>query len=231
MFGCTNLNPFIKLLYWKYNQINVDDLSLASKRSVLACRSHGPHESHILTRVIHLMHLHPPVQSTIHCTLLPLSFGRHLWLIHREMQIWTMSASGFAMNIAGDHAQVVLISVFVAVLCLCLVIGHLLEENRWLNESTTAIIIVNFSLFLIEFWVFLIYIFPFMWNWIYVLSILWKSMRISKDLIPPGFHFNQGCITGTIILLLSKGKSSHILRFNEELFFIYLLPPIIFNAG
>lgn len=76
------------------------------------------------------------------------------------------------MNIAGDHAQVVLISVFVAVLCLCLVIGHLLEENRWLNESTTAIIIVNFSLFLIEFWVFLIYIFPFMWNWIYVLSIL-----------------------------------------------------------
>ncbi|XP_031106122.1 sodium/hydrogen exchanger 4-like [Ipomoea triloba] len=42
---------------------------------------------------------------------------------------------------------------------------------------------------------------------------------------------NKGFIAGTVILLIRKGKSSHILRFNEELFFIYLLPPIIFNAG
>ncbi|KAI5333954.1 PREDICTED: sodium/hydrogen exchanger [Prunus dulcis] len=87
----------------------------------------------------------------------------------------------FAKNLAHEHAQVIPVSVFVAVLCLCLAVGHLLEENRWVNESITAICI--------------------------------------------------GCIAGTIILLVSKGKSSHILRFNEELFFIYLLPPIIFNAG
>ncbi|XP_074310868.1 sodium/hydrogen exchanger 4 [Silene latifolia] len=81
----------------------------------------------------------------------------------------------------SGHAQVVPISVFIAVLCFCLVVGHLLEENRWVNESITAIVI--------------------------------------------------GCLTGMIILFISKGKNSHILRFDEELFFIYLLPPIIFNAG
>ncbi|XP_004294053.1 PREDICTED: sodium/hydrogen exchanger 4 isoform X1 [Fragaria vesca subsp. vesca] len=87
----------------------------------------------------------------------------------------------FAKNLAHDHAQVIPISLFVAVLCVCLVVGHLFEENRWVNESITAIFI--------------------------------------------------GFLTGTIILLVSKGKSSHVLTFDEELFFIYLLPPIIFNAG
>ncbi|XP_044473806.1 sodium/hydrogen exchanger 4 [Mangifera indica] len=87
----------------------------------------------------------------------------------------------FGRNLSNDHAQVVPISVFVAILCLCLIVGHLLEESRWVNESITAVLI--------------------------------------------------GLISGIVILSLSKWKSSHILRFNEELFFIYLLPPIIFNAG
>lgn len=51
-------------------------------------------------------------------------------------------------NIGSDHALVVPLTFFVAVLCFCLVIGHLLEENRWVNESITAIIIV-YTLFFI----------------------------------------------------------------------------------
>ncbi|CAL5043047.1 unnamed protein product [Urochloa decumbens] len=81
----------------------------------------------------------------------------------------------------GSSPTVVSICVFTAVLCLCLVAGHLLEENKWVNESITALII--------------------------------------------------GCLIGAIISLLTKGKQSHIMRFDEQLFFIYVLPPIIFNAG
>ncbi|XP_051152696.1 sodium/hydrogen exchanger 2-like [Andrographis paniculata] len=81
----------------------------------------------------------------------------------------------------SDHASVVSITVFVTLLCTCIVIGHLLEESRWMNESTTALII--------------------------------------------------GLSSGVLILLVSGGKSSHLMVFSEDLFFIYLLPPIIFNAG
>ncbi|TKY52166.1 Sodium/hydrogen exchanger 2 [Spatholobus suberectus] len=89
--------------------------------------------------------------------------------------------SKLQMLSTSDHASVVSMNLFVALLCACIVIGHLLEENRWMNESITALLI--------------------------------------------------GLCTGIVILLVSGGKSSHILVFSEDLFFIYLLPPIIFNAG
>ncbi|KAB1997203.1 hypothetical protein ES319_D12G009300v1 [Gossypium barbadense] len=85
------------------------------------------------------------------------------------------------MALDPDQTSVDSITLFVALLCSCIVIGHLLEKNRWFNESTTALAI--------------------------------------------------GLCSGIIILLTTEGKRSHILVFNEELFFIYLLPPIIFNAG
>lgn len=96
---------------------------------------------------------------------------------------------GFALGsvlmtsgLAGpDEASVDSITFFVLLLTACIVIGHLLEKNRWLNVSITALAI--------------------------------------------------GLFCGTVILLTTKGKSSHVLVFSEELFFIYLLPPIIFNAG
>ncbi|XP_052886095.1 sodium/hydrogen exchanger 1-like [Gossypium arboreum] len=39
-----------------------------------------------------------------------------------------------------------------------------------------------------------------------------------------------GVFIEVIILLTSEGKSSHLLVFSEDLFFIHILPPIIFNT-
>lgn len=73
------------------------------------------------------------------------------------------------------------ITLFVVLLCFCIIIGHLLEKSRWMTESVTALFI--------------------------------------------------GLCTGIFILVTTKGKSSHIFVFDGHVFFIYLLPPIIFNAG
>ncbi|MQL72410.1 hypothetical protein Taro_004750 [Colocasia esculenta] len=92
-------------------------------------------------------------------------------------------ASSFpAAGLALDASlTVVSVTVFVALLCLCILVGHLLENNRWANESITSLLL--------------------------------------------------GLCAGSLTLLASKWRSSRLLAFDEELFFIYLLPPIIFNAG
>lgn len=42
----------------------------------------------------------------------------------------------------SDPSSIVSINLFIALICLCIVIGHLLEENRWVNESITALVMV-----------------------------------------------------------------------------------------
>lgn len=44
-----------------------------------------------------------------------------------------------------NHGPVVSINIFVAVICACIVIGHLLEESRWMNESITALLMVSLA--------------------------------------------------------------------------------------
>lgn len=62
--------------------------------------------------------------------------------VRRMVMVILNWISDAAKNFAPQHVQVVPISLFVAVLCLCLLIGHLLEENRWVNESIVAILVV-----------------------------------------------------------------------------------------
>ncbi|KAF3454418.1 hypothetical protein FNV43_RR04865 [Rhamnella rubrinervis] len=80
-----------------------------------------------------------------------------------------------------NTGTIIALAVFFTLLCACIIIGHLLEENRWANESITALFL--------------------------------------------------GLCAGFVVLLVTKFHSSRILDFSEDLFFLYLLPPIIFNAG
>ncbi|CAJ1976171.1 unnamed protein product [Sphenostylis stenocarpa] len=78
-------------------------------------------------------------------------------------------------------STIVALCVFFTLLGACVIIGHLLEENRWANESIIALLL--------------------------------------------------GLCAGTVVLFVTNFQSAKILIFSEDLFFLYLLPPIIFNAG
>lgn len=43
----------------------------------------------------------------------------------------------------ADYASIAAVGLFVALMCVCIIVGHLLEENRWMNESITALFIVS----------------------------------------------------------------------------------------
>ena len=56
------------------------------------------------------------------------------------------AAAGMAAALGdppADYASIPAVGLFVALMCVCIIVGHLLEENRWMNESTTALFIVS----------------------------------------------------------------------------------------
>lgn len=52
--------------------------------------------------------------------------------------------TGLGLFSSSDHTSVIVsLNLFVALLCMCIVVGHYLEETRWMNESITALAIVS----------------------------------------------------------------------------------------
>ncbi|KAK7344449.1 hypothetical protein VNO77_14065 [Canavalia gladiata] len=108
-----------------------------------------------------------------------------LWISFKLLRSMALSSSSIVEKLASssssDNASVEAITLFVVLLCVCVIIGHLLPKSRWITESGVALIV--------------------------------------------------GLVVGNVILFVSGRRRSRVITFNEELFFVYLLPPIIFNAG
>ena len=69
-----------------------------------------------------------------------------LKVVVMAIEIGSILAKSMGLTITSDHTSVASINLFVALLCACIIIGHLLEENRWMNESITALAIVSLSM-------------------------------------------------------------------------------------
>ncbi|CAI5537073.1 unnamed protein product [Closterium sp. Naga37s-1] len=171
--------------------------------------------------------------------------------------------------LAGGGTDVAALTLFVGLLCACIVVGHVLEGVRWINDAVTAILFVSApspplharpllrltitramhprlspSLASLLRWPPLRFLLTPSVRPFRAVALCVSSSRASSRLraasssfppfplspLPP-FHPRQGLASGTVVLFVRGGASSMILRFDEDLFFIYLLPPIIFNAG
>ena len=71
--------------------------------------------------------------------------GRSIELVNMAFDLGVVLAKMSTLS-TSYNTSVVSINLFVALLCACIVIGHLLEENRWMNESITALAIVSSSI-------------------------------------------------------------------------------------
>lgn len=59
------------------------------------------------------------------------------------LDLSSIASESNGMLRTSDHTSVVSMNLFVALLCACILLGHLLEESRWMNESITALAIVS----------------------------------------------------------------------------------------
>ncbi|KAJ1435708.1 Protein Networked [Sesbania bispinosa] len=114
------------------------------------------------------------------------SFGSFLLIPVAEGVIVTMGFNSSStvvvrLSLSEENSPVHALTLFVLLLCACIIIGHLLDKSRWMTESVIALII--------------------------------------------------GLVAGNFIIFATGLGHSRILVFDEQLFFAYLLPPIIFNAG
>eukprot|EP01018_Ginkgo_biloba_P003742 Gb_32011 [translate_table: standard] len=62
-----------------------------------------------------------------------------------ETQMGTLHALLGKIGLGNDtdHLHVVSISLFVTLLCFCIILGHLLEKTRWMNESIAALALLH----------------------------------------------------------------------------------------
>ncbi|KAL5068710.1 hypothetical protein RYX36_019597 [Vicia faba] len=65
-------------------------------------------------------------------------------------------------------STIVALCLFFALLCTCVIVGHLLEENRWANESITALFLVRTQLILYLFFTnnYVTFYFKIFLNWL-----------------------------------------------------------------